>query len=482
MTEARALAGEPTSLASTAASTGGPAAHVYLSSVTVAGFRGVGPARTLAIPGGPGLTLVVGRNGSGKSSFAEAVELTLTGDSTRWADKNSVWRTGWRNLHTPDPCSISVELCIDGQAEPVHMQREWPASGELASAKVTVNGAGDLADLNALGLARPMVLYRPFLTAAELGNLVSGTPSRLFDALHAILGLEAITDADKRLRDAARPRDTAIKEVRGRRTTLQDELSQIDDARARRAVELLAATTPDFERIEAILAEPIDGAADTTVSACRRLADLHIPDRAEVGRLSEELQIAATEARRHDAVATRTAINTAELLRVALEFHADTGDGLCPVCGVGTLDEGWRAHATSALDDLRQQTVQAQKAKGRVADLVRRARTLIATVTAAHGEPADAPGVAAAIAGLRAAAAALRESPAAPDALASHLAANYPAVADAADAVRTEADTLLRERDSGWQRAAAEVRVWLDAVRRLPDQQEALARLQAARA
>jgi DNA repair exonuclease SbcCD ATPase subunit len=39
------------------------------------------PATTLEVERGPGLTLVVGRNGSGKSSFAEALELLLTGDS-----------------------------------------------------------------------------------------------------------------------------------------------------------------------------------------------------------------------------------------------------------------------------------------------------------------------------------------------------------------------------------------------------------------
>jgi hypothetical protein len=49
----------------------------YLSSVTVRGFRGIGPAATLKVKQGPGLTLVVGRNGSGKSSFADDVPAGL---------------------------------------------------------------------------------------------------------------------------------------------------------------------------------------------------------------------------------------------------------------------------------------------------------------------------------------------------------------------------------------------------------------------
>ena len=53
----------------------------YLSSIEVEGFRGIGPASKLELEPGPGLTVVVGRNGSGKSSFAEALEVLLTGDS-----------------------------------------------------------------------------------------------------------------------------------------------------------------------------------------------------------------------------------------------------------------------------------------------------------------------------------------------------------------------------------------------------------------
>lgn len=57
---------------------------VYLGAITVSGFRGIGPATTLPLHHGPGLTLVVGRNGSGKSSFAEGAEVLLTGTNLRW--------------------------------------------------------------------------------------------------------------------------------------------------------------------------------------------------------------------------------------------------------------------------------------------------------------------------------------------------------------------------------------------------------------
>src|SRR4051794_22705792 len=52
-----------------------PAAGAYLTAISVEGFRGIGPTAAIEFPPGPGLTLVIGRNGSGKSSFAEALEV-----------------------------------------------------------------------------------------------------------------------------------------------------------------------------------------------------------------------------------------------------------------------------------------------------------------------------------------------------------------------------------------------------------------------
>ena len=65
---------------------------VYVSSITVEGFRGVGPPATLKLTPGPGLSLVVGRNGSGKSSFAEELEFLLTGSNYRWEERPKAWR------------------------------------------------------------------------------------------------------------------------------------------------------------------------------------------------------------------------------------------------------------------------------------------------------------------------------------------------------------------------------------------------------
>ncbi|MFF4874950.1 AAA family ATPase [Micromonospora sp. NPDC000668] len=473
-----ALAGTPTRLDPRSPTGDGSAEQIWLKSVTVAGFRGVGRERTLQVDPGPGLTLVVGRNGSGKSSFAEAVELALTGDSARWADKTSVWRTGWRNLHSQDPCWVDVELRVDGVATPTRVNRAWPIGAELADAEVTVTSSrGRHNGLSELGLARPLELYRPFLTAAELGKLAAGTQSQLFDALFAILGLDALTDADQRLLRAARPHDTTIKEVRAQRTALVDALSGIADDRARRTAALLRGRGQvDLAAVTAILDEPDEATTDREVLLCRELAALAPPLLDEVNRLAGQLREAAAEALRYDGGRSRAALRSAELLRLALEYHEDEGDGPCPVCSTGTLDGGWRTAAAEALTDLRQRSVAAQTAATRLTALLRQTHHLIDDLAVPVGPGPEAP-----VGELRDAVAALRRVPGEPADLADHLAARYPAVVTAAEAARAYAEGFLRQRDTGWRAAAAEVREWVGAAGGLPAREATLARLKAAR-
>ncbi|MEU5790376.1 AAA family ATPase [Micromonospora purpureochromogenes] len=496
-----ALAGSPTRLDPRSPANDEPSERIWLKSVTVAGFRGVGPERTLDIAPGPGLTLVVGRNGSGKSSFAEAVELALTGDSARWADKTSVWRTGWRNLHAPDPCRIGVELRVDGVATPTRVARAWPAGGELADAEVTVTSARGRRDgLTELGLARPLELYRPFLTAAELGRLAAGTQSQLFDALFAILGLDALTDADQRLMRAARPHDTAVKGVRVQRAALADLLTGVADDRARRAAKLLHGRGGvDLPALTAILDEPDEATADEAVLLCRELAAVDPPPVDEVARLAGQLREAAAETLRYDGGRSRAALRSAELLRLAIEHHEDRGDGSCPVCATGTLDSGWRAAAAVTLTELRQRSVAAQTAATRLTALLRQAHHLIDDLTmpdgpgsqtptgsppesVGTGAPHEGDGAEALLGALRAAVATLRGVPGEPADLADHLAARYPAVVAAADAARAYAEGFLRQRDTGWRAAAAELREWVAAASGLAAREATLARVKAARA
>ena len=139
----------------------------YLKSITVEGFRGIGKKLTLDIPPGPGLTLVVGRNGSGKSSFADALELLLTGDTYRWSHRAKVWKQGWRNLHHKT-AAIEAEFFVEGD-KPTTVASRWKDDAELEAAETFAQTHGkprmNVADL---GWKAAVLTYRPILSFANM--------------------------------------------------------------------------------------------------------------------------------------------------------------------------------------------------------------------------------------------------------------------------------------------------------------------------
>ena len=150
----------------------------YVRSITVEGFRGIGPASTLVLRPGPGLTLVVGRNGSGKSSFAEGLEYVLTGCNYRWEGRPKAWGAGWRNLHH-DCVGLKAELLVEGQG-PVTVSRIWKTTG-LADHDVQYAAVGKGPhSLQSLGWDAALATFRPFLSYNELGTLLENGPSTLY--------------------------------------------------------------------------------------------------------------------------------------------------------------------------------------------------------------------------------------------------------------------------------------------------------------
>ena len=175
----------------------------YLRSITVEGFRGVGPRTTLELTPGPGLTLVIGRNGSGKSSFAEALEILLTGANWRWQYRSMVWKEGWRNLHHPSPSEVGAELAVEGEKGATTVTRTWADGAELDRSTVTVRlPSKGRTDLAALGWSAAMETYRPFLSYSELGSMFDEGPTKLHDRLSRILGLGDLDHAAELLREA----------------------------------------------------------------------------------------------------------------------------------------------------------------------------------------------------------------------------------------------------------------------------------------
>jgi recombinational DNA repair ATPase RecF len=350
------LSGIAPSLRSDVAQVSAAPSGAFLQSIIVEGFRGIGPARTLDLRPGPGLTLIVGRNGSGKSSFAEAFEVLLTGDSVRWKERAAVWREGWRNLHNPS-VSLSAMFLVEGEQGPCKVWRRWAPGTEFEAGEAAAQLHGKAqSDLESLGWSAALRTHRPLLSYNELGSLLDEGPSKLYDALSSILGLEDLVEAQRALADARRAREKTLKEVTDARGRLLERLREIDDPRARRVTAALDGKEWDLDVVEEVLAGASSaGTGAAQIEVLRGLAILEPPEPARVSAVVAEMRAAAAALQSAQGTAAARSREAAAILDLALRYHAVHGDGDCPVCGrTGALDKAWSTRQRAAAARLRE--------------------------------------------------------------------------------------------------------------------------------
>ncbi|NEE03783.1 AAA family ATPase [Phytoactinopolyspora halotolerans] len=341
----------------------GTPAGAFLKSITVAGFRGVGPEARLDLTPAPGLVIVAGRNGSGKSTFSEAVEVSMTRTSYRWDNKPKAWKAGWRNLHASDPCRVEVELAEEGVGTTT-VAAEWAPDTELDGGSHWVQRNGQKRDTSKdpLGWSVPMETYRPLLSYDELGGILEAEPSKLYDKLSAVLGLGQIADAqewlDEQVKETGAPRREANKLVK----QVLEELASSPDSRAAEAHTLLKARKRDLDAIEQ-LATGVSSKPPEDLTALRKLAALTVPSLDDVQAAVEECDKAQHSLAQASGMATDSLVRRSRMLEHALEHVVMTGAGSCPVCGVGTLDDEWAARAQKELSELKEQTAALREAE-----------------------------------------------------------------------------------------------------------------------
>jgi recombinational DNA repair ATPase RecF len=437
----------------------------FLQSIAVEGFRGIGPPQTLELRPGPGLTLVVGRNGSGKSSFAEALEVLLTGDSLRWKERAAVWREGWRNLHHPR-ASLRATFLVEGEGAPCVVSRQWEAEAAFDTAGAVVQlDEGRGSDIESLGWAGALRTHRPFLSYNELGSLLDEGPSKLYDALSSILGLEDLVAALARLQEARRSREKALKEASAARDRLLEHLRDVDDARARQVATAIEGHDWDLGAVDAVLAGVATAAAGTdAVDVLRGIASLEPPEPARVTAAVAEMREAATAVRAASGTAAARSRDLAAIIDLALRYHVAHGDGDCPVCDrKDALDGRWSTKQGQAVTRLRETAREADTVHAR-AEAARRqwedlaplkgdVLTRAAEVGLDLGELVEALGAwvkAGSIADLRE--------------LADHVESTSGPLREAVVRLRDSARAALGRREDAWRPAALEVAAWRTAA------------------
>lgn len=323
----------------------------FLTQLTVRGFRGIGPKTVLNLPAGPGLIVIAGRNGSGKSSLSEALECALTGTTVRWERKlgHAEFRTGWRNLHDGESCEITLNLTQVGQGEAA-VRVAWPKEAtDPGSAVMHYQVAGQKREQTDLGWHAAIQSYRPLLSYDDLGLLLTAKPSELHDSIARALALDELDDAVELLRGRIAPLKAPLRRAGDTRKQLRAELGDVDEDRAREAATLLGKTTPNLVRLNALASGPLT--PDGPLQTCQRVRAVDIPAAEEVEAAIAELQAARSLVASIGEQRSSAEVLRDRLLAEALEYHGAAGDSTCPVCETGTLDADWRARTQAALQE-----------------------------------------------------------------------------------------------------------------------------------
>jgi energy-coupling factor transporter ATP-binding protein EcfA2 len=353
---------------------------VYLTSLTVEGFRGIGAPVTLKFAPGPGLTLVVGRNGSGKSSLAEGLEMLLTNNNYRWEGRPKAWQEGWRNIHQTKTVALRADLLVEGQGKR-SVTRAWKSS-RLDESQVVVQRDGKtIGALDEIFAKASLAAFRPFLSYNELGSLLDEGPAALYDALSSALGLEEMVAVEKILGDARKSQQKIINDAKAGAAELVQIIDNLPanqkDGRHKAASTALKWSHLDLSRLTKLVSgESKD--EDPDLAVLGQLQTLEVPDADRLEKMAESLDSAERACAIFAGSSVERSLERAQLLEDALAFHDKHRDSTCPVCfSPHTLSDSWRSKADAEIEKLRTEAQSCRAADANRKERIRQAHALL---------------------------------------------------------------------------------------------------------
>jgi|APHM01.1.fsa_nt_gi hypothetical protein len=189
-----------------------------IESVTVRGFRGIPGTETFSLGGDN--AVVVGPNGTGKSTLTQALEFLLTGQVSALTGAG----TGRikKSEHVPnqnvDPREVYVEAQFaDGSGESLTVRREFISSSSVEATR-RPESLERLLTLANQGLT--------LLTREELLELVVTTPGSRKDQLQQLLDLTGIDERRRQLKRLGRKADDEVEHCTQKITRAEERLKE----------------------------------------------------------------------------------------------------------------------------------------------------------------------------------------------------------------------------------------------------------------
>ena len=172
---------------------------IYLQTISVQGFRGIGKNIDINLDPVPGVTVISARNGVGKSSVSEAVELVLTGQITRIDKPQADLGRSLQHADTKFPCLVTLTT-NDGTT----LEYKAKNPGAKVAASKVKTGTGST--LESVPWASALLRFRPFIGVAEHQAAGDNNGQTIMELLGDVVGddLSSITARSKSLNERLR--------------------------------------------------------------------------------------------------------------------------------------------------------------------------------------------------------------------------------------------------------------------------------------
>jgi len=376
-------------------------------------------------------------------------------------------------------------MLLEGQGQ-AKVVCAWDEGAALEAQKGFVQPKGKpKTSLPALGWKDALVSYRPFLSYNELGSMLDEGPSKLYDALSLVLGLEDLVNAQATLAKSRLDRQQALDGADQEREALVELLKTLlereSDDRASACLDALTSKSWGLDAAEAVLASGALPPVDQDISVLTRALSLDPGDSERVGSVVGALRDADQQLKAVAGSDAETSRQLALLLEAALEFHAGHGDSDCPVCGTKAgLTQTWAESSRKEVDRLRAIASGSDHAYRAASDALRKARELLPPPPkllaqlfeigldglAAAREQWDGWHAGSTVSDLTA--------------VAIHLETRHEAFASAIQALKKSAAAELKRREDRWRPIATAISEWILTAKEARAGAEHLPRIKAA--